>query len=113
MLGLKKKVGIEIDPPAADAVEEARRARNGVRPLGPAEAIARRDLAKLATGDGYIEPDELLGFGASVADVRRGARGRGRPQRLVPREAVEGHRRAGRSAGSSRSSSASSRSSRA
>ena len=66
LLGLKKKVGIEIAPAAADAFEDARRARNGVRPLGPAERKALRDLQTIGSGDGYIEPDELLGFGAKV-----------------------------------------------
>jgi uncharacterized membrane protein YgcG len=69
MLGLKKKVGVQVGPAAADPNEVARRARNGARPLGPAEQVARRDLADLAAGDGdgYIEPEELLGFGSSVA----------------------------------------------
>jgi uncharacterized membrane protein YgcG len=67
LLGLKKKVGVQVGPPAADAMEEARRGRNGARPLGPAEALAEHELAKLAAGDGYIGPDELLGFGTSVA----------------------------------------------
>jgi uncharacterized membrane protein YgcG len=71
LLGLQHKVGVEVDPPASDAVEEARRARNGVRPLGLAEQRARMDLAGLATGDGYIAPDELLGFGAKVPDFNR------------------------------------------
>ena len=98
MLGLKKKVGIEVNPAAADAVEEARRARNGVRPLGPAEDVARRDLAELATGDGYIEPDELLGFGASVpafdkaleAEVVRNGWFRERPSKAISRWSVRG-----------------------
>jgi hypothetical protein len=67
MLGLKKKVGVEVSPGAVDANEEARRARNGVRPIGPAEDLARRELATLAHGTGYIEPDDLAkGFAASV-----------------------------------------------
>jgi uncharacterized membrane protein YgcG len=66
LLGLKRRIGIEIGPAAADPVEEARRARNGVRPLGPAERVALRDLSSIGAGDGYIEPDELLGFGARV-----------------------------------------------
>ena len=67
MLGLKKKVGVEVSPGAADANEEARRARNGVRPIGPAEDLARRELATLAHGTGYIEPDDLAkGFAPSV-----------------------------------------------
>jgi uncharacterized membrane protein YgcG len=67
MLGLKRKVGIQVDPPAGDPVIEAQRSRNGVRELGPAERVAQAHLGKLATGDGgYIEPEELLKFGASV-----------------------------------------------
>lgn len=66
LLGLKKKVGIAVGPPAADAFEEARRARNGARPLGPAERLAREELHKVAGASDYIEPDELLGFGSSV-----------------------------------------------
>jgi uncharacterized membrane protein YgcG len=66
LLGLKKKVGIEMEPAAADATEEARRARNGVRPLGPAEQSALRGLRAVGSGDGYITPDELLEFGARV-----------------------------------------------
>jgi uncharacterized membrane protein YgcG len=67
MFGLKKKVGVEVGPPAADANEEARRARNGVRPMGNAEDLANRHLAALAGGTGYIKPDDLAaGFASSV-----------------------------------------------
>ena len=71
LLGLQKKVGIEVTPPASDPVEEARRARNGVRPLGPAERLAGVELKALASGDGYIEPDELLKFGTEVPKFNR------------------------------------------
>ncbi|MEZ0239428.1 MAG: hypothetical protein ACAH65_01395, partial [Chloroflexota bacterium] len=66
LLGLKKKVGIALSPPASDPVEEARRARNGARPLGPAETLAQRELLKLTAGDGYIPPGDLFAFAASV-----------------------------------------------
>jgi uncharacterized membrane protein YgcG len=69
LFGLKKKVGIEVEPAAADANEEARRARNSARPLGPAADLARRHLSVLAHGSGYIEPDDLAaGFAPSVAE---------------------------------------------
>jgi uncharacterized membrane protein YgcG/fumarate reductase subunit D len=67
-LGLSDKVGVDVDPPAGDEVEEARRARNGRRPIGPAEEYALRELRDLSKGatDGYIEADELPKFGESV-----------------------------------------------
>ncbi|HEX5013163.1 MAG TPA: TPM domain-containing protein [Candidatus Limnocylindrales bacterium] len=71
LLGLQKKVGIEVGPAAADPLEEARRARNGVRPLGPAERLAAAELRALGSGDGYIEPDELLKFGSEVPKFNR------------------------------------------
>ena len=67
LLGLKKQVGIEIQPPVDDPVTRARQARNDARPLGPAERLVRDKLAGMGAGhDGYIEPDELLAFGTSV-----------------------------------------------
>jgi uncharacterized membrane protein YgcG len=98
LLGLKKRVGIQVDPPAADALEEARRGRNGARPLGPAEAVARRELTKLGTGDGYIGPDELLGFGAAVpafdkaleSEVVRNGWFREKPSGAIGRWSVRG-----------------------
>ena len=69
MLGLKRKVGVQVGRPPGDPVTEAQRARNSVRELGPAERKAQTDLGKLAKGDGgYIDPEELLKFGASVDD---------------------------------------------
>lgn len=69
LLGFNKKVGIQFDPPAGDPVTEAQRARNTARPLGPAEEVAHARLRTLAKGDdGYIDPQELLKFGASVDD---------------------------------------------
>ena len=67
LLGLKKEVGIEIAPPTDDPLVRARQARNDARPLGPAELVANAQLAAIgASHDGYIKPDELLTFGASV-----------------------------------------------
>jgi hypothetical protein len=67
LLGLQKKVGIEIAPAVDDPVTRARQARNDARPLGPAERLARDTLAGIGgSHDGYIEPDELLTFGTSV-----------------------------------------------
>ncbi len=66
-LGIGKKVGIEIEPEAADAVVRARRERNARRPLGPAEELAARKLRALGK-DGYIEPSKLLEFGSSVSE---------------------------------------------
>ncbi|HYH91884.1 MAG TPA: TPM domain-containing protein [Candidatus Saccharimonadales bacterium] len=70
LLGLSDKVGVDVDPPAGDAVEEAQRARNARRPIGPAEQVALRELRQLAQGEdeGYIEADDLPKFGTSVAD---------------------------------------------
>jgi uncharacterized membrane protein YgcG len=68
LLGFGKKVGIELDPESADPVVEAQRERNGRRPIGPAEQLALRRLTPLGKADDYIEPDELLGFGAAVDD---------------------------------------------
>ena len=67
LLGLKKRIGIETRPPEPDPETRARQLRNAARPLGPAEELVRDKLAGLAPGsEGYIEPDELLAFGASV-----------------------------------------------
>ena len=68
ILGLGgKKVGVELDPLAADDVIEAQRARNARKPIGPAEQLALRRLRPIGT-DSYIEPDELLKFGEAVDD---------------------------------------------
>ncbi|MEO5939420.1 MAG: TPM domain-containing protein [Candidatus Limnocylindrales bacterium] len=67
LLGLKKQVGIEIDPVVDDPLTRARQARNDARPLGPAERLVRDKLAGIGGGsDGYIAPDDLLAFGTSV-----------------------------------------------
>ena len=69
MLGLSHKVGIETSPEAGDAVEEAQRARNARKPIGPAEDYALRKLRVLGDGEqGFIEPDKLPEFGSSVSE---------------------------------------------
>jgi uncharacterized membrane protein YgcG len=75
LLGMTHKVGVEVGPPKGDAVEEAQRARNARRPIGPAEEYA---LSKLnaeaepvagATGSyRFIGADDLPAkFGGSVS----------------------------------------------
>ncbi|HEX2756044.1 MAG TPA: TPM domain-containing protein, partial [Candidatus Limnocylindrales bacterium] len=72
LLGLKKQVGIETRPADPDPGTRARQLRNAARALGPAERLVRDKLASLGGGaDGYIEPDELLKFGASVPDFNK------------------------------------------
>ena len=68
LLGLGNKVGIDVGPPKLDAAEEARRALNARRPIGPAEDWAMRELLELGTksGEGFIEADKLPEFGTSV-----------------------------------------------
>jgi uncharacterized membrane protein YgcG len=98
LLGLKKRVGIQVGPGASDPLEEARRARNRVRPLGPAEDVARRELAEIADPSGYIEPDELLKFGTAVpkfntaleTEVIRAGWFREKPSKATGRWAVRG-----------------------
>jgi uncharacterized membrane protein YgcG len=70
ILGLGRKVGIELEPAAGDEMVEAQRARNGRKPMGPAEQLALRRLRPIGTDD-YIEPDELLKFGEAVDDFDR------------------------------------------
>jgi hypothetical protein len=71
LLGLSHKVGIDTTPAAGDPVEEAHRARNARRPIGPAEDFALRRLRVLG-GDGsetgFIEPDKLPEFGSHVSE---------------------------------------------
>ena len=68
LLGLSKKVGVQVGRPELDAIEEARRALNARRPIGPAEEYALRELRELgAAGEnGFIDSDELPKFGTSV-----------------------------------------------
>ena len=47
ILGIGKKVGIDMAPARGDAEIEAQRARNSRRPIGPAEELALRDLRSL------------------------------------------------------------------
>jgi uncharacterized membrane protein YgcG len=69
MLGLSHKVGVETSPAAGDAVEEAQRARNARKPIGPAEDYALRKLRAIADDEqGFIEPDKLPEFGSSVSE---------------------------------------------
>src|SRR5687767_3631633 len=69
LLGLSNKVGIDVGPPTRDPVEEARRALNARRPIGPAEEYALKELRELASGEdeGYIDADDLPKFGTSVS----------------------------------------------
>ena len=73
LLGLSKKVGIDMSPAKGDEIEEAQRARNQRRPLGPAEDVALEKLRGLGVGevDDYITPEELPKFGSSVDDFNR------------------------------------------
>ena len=70
LLGVHKKVGIDVEPAAADAMVAAQRRRNAARPLGEAEDLAFRRLEVLASKDpsqpGHIKPEDLLGLSASV-----------------------------------------------
>ncbi len=70
LLGLSHKVGVDVDPAKGDEMEEAQRARNARRPIGPAEEVALKELRSLSAGEdeGYIKPDDLPKFGSSVAD---------------------------------------------
>ena len=69
LLGLSNKVGVDVDPPSGDDVEETRRRLNARRPTGPAEEYALKELRDLAKDktEGYIEPDDLPEFGTSVS----------------------------------------------
>lgn len=69
LLGLSDKVGIDVGPPTLDPVEQARRALNARRPIGPAEEYALKELRELASDadDGYIDADDLPKFGTSVS----------------------------------------------
>jgi uncharacterized membrane protein YgcG len=66
LLGLKKKVGIDVRPTTSDPVTVAHQRRNAARPLGPAERLVQDRLESIAGADGYIEPDRLLEFGSTV-----------------------------------------------
>jgi uncharacterized membrane protein YgcG len=65
-LGMSNKVGVVTAPERGDDVEEAQRARNARRPIGPAEEYALRELRDLGKSEQFIEADELPKFGPSV-----------------------------------------------
>jgi uncharacterized membrane protein YgcG len=67
LLGMSNKVGVVTEPAAGDAEEEARRARNARRPIGPAEDYALRQLRAQGV-DGFIEADKLPEFGSKVSE---------------------------------------------
>jgi uncharacterized membrane protein YgcG len=99
-LGFGKKVGVDVEPPRGDALEEAQRARNARRPTGPAENTALRHLRSIGGGlDGnYIGPDELPKFGQHVTEfdealernVVAGGWFKERPSQVVTRWAAWG-----------------------
>jgi uncharacterized membrane protein YgcG len=69
LLGVSNKVGIQVGRPQLDPVEEARRALNARRPIGPAEEYALGELRDLSAGEEnhFIDGDELPKFGSSVS----------------------------------------------
>ena len=77
LLGLSHKVGVDMSPVKGDDLEEAHRARNARRPLGPAEELALKKLHALgADQDGnYITPEELPKFGPYVDDFDKALEG--------------------------------------
>jgi uncharacterized membrane protein YgcG len=100
LFGMNKKVGVELDPPAPTEPQAvARLALNSRRDLGPAEQVAFQRLETTEHGpDGYISPDELLGFGAAVPAfdkaleaevVKRGWFGE-KPSRVIDRWSTRG-----------------------
>ena len=68
LLGLRQEGRRRTRSGGGDPVVDAQRERNSRRPIGPAEQLALRRLTPLGKADNYIEPDELLGFGAAVDD---------------------------------------------
>ncbi|HSL32398.1 MAG TPA: TPM domain-containing protein [Candidatus Limnocylindrales bacterium] len=67
LFGMNRKVGIDLAPPPADDITKARQAINAVRPLGPAEQLAYRELGDVTTEvPNFIDPKELLAFGPKV-----------------------------------------------
>lgn len=77
ILGIGKKVGIDVAPARGDAEVEAQRALNTRRPIGPAEELALRDLRSIGgTSEGaYIDPDDVPKFGEHVAGFDRALEG--------------------------------------
>jgi Predicted membrane protein (DUF2207) C-terminal domain len=92
-------VGIETEPAAPDPDTLARQRLNQARPLGPAEEVADERLRGVKHDEsGYIEPDELLAFGAAVPAfdkaletevVKRGWFGE-KPSRVIERWSTRG-----------------------
>ncbi|HEV7810000.1 MAG TPA: TPM domain-containing protein, partial [Candidatus Limnocylindrales bacterium] len=73
LLGMGRKVGIDLNPPAPDPETRARQLRNDGRGLGEPEQGVLRRLTTMKVGDdGYIEPDELLQFGSHVPAFNSG-----------------------------------------
>ena len=66
LLGLNRKVGIDVRPTTEDPVTVANQRRNAARPMGSAERLVQARLESIASAEGYIEPSRLLEFGASV-----------------------------------------------
>jgi uncharacterized membrane protein YgcG len=88
------KVGIDTNPPAADAQTEAQRRLNSRRPTGPAETVALTKIRTLGEQtDGFIASSDLPSFGTNVATfdtaLERNAVDRGwfgeRPSKVVTR----------------------------
>ncbi len=73
LLGLGKKVGIEVVPARGDADTETQRAHNARRPIGPAEELALRDLRSIggSSEGAYIEPENVTRFGEKVGGFDR------------------------------------------
>ena len=66
-LGMSNKVGVVTEPDRGDDIEEAQRARNARRPIGPAEEYALEELRDLGSSEHFIEADDLPKFGSSVS----------------------------------------------
>jgi uncharacterized membrane protein YgcG len=98
LLGLRRQVGIEVEPAAANPATEAQRARNDRRPIADPEEFVLARIRSLSKGDGYVEPDELLAFGPAVSKfndkLERHVVSKGwlreRPSRAVTRWVVRG-----------------------
>ncbi len=113
MLGLSHKVGVDTAPDTGDDVEEAQRARNARRPIGPAEEYALDEAARAGGVRGLHRARRAAQVRVVGVGVRFPARGPRRQGRLAGREAEQGHRALGGQGRSWRSSPASSRSSSA
>ncbi len=98
LLGLSNKVGVETEPADGDAVEQAQRARNSRRPIGPAEKYALSELRDLGQArQGRVHRGRRAAQVRVVrVDVRLEARNARRPEGLVRREAEQGDESLGR-----------------